>query len=85
MNEDTENEVQPAVTPVDLISQALQERPIDFADVLGSLLADRALEALEYRRSEIANDLFVNNPVDYEEPEYEEQEDNTGEVDEQSA
>jgi len=53
-------------TTTDLIGHALDERPLDFADVLGSMLADRALEALEARRTEIANDLFV---TDYTEPE----------------
>jgi len=68
MTEETSVEQQPVgYTPVDLITHALDERPIDFADVLGSLLADRALEALDARRSEIANDLFVNDVIEPEE------------------
>ena len=85
MTEQPDDNVQPEVTTVDLITQALEERPIDFADVLGTLLADRALEALEQRRTEVANDLFVNNTVDYDdEPEYE-QEDSTEGTDDTTA
>lgn len=51
----------------DLISQALEQKPVEFETTFSSLLKDRLRDAVELKKQEVASSMF--NKVQDEEPE----------------
>jgi hypothetical protein len=47
----------------DLIHLSIDEKPLDFAHALADILGQKVFDAVEARRTEVANDLFVDSYV----------------------
>lgn len=48
----------------DLINFAIDKNPVDFADTFGQLVQDRATQALDARKVEMASALYTNIEFD---------------------
>jgi hypothetical protein len=46
----------------DLIGLAIDKNPVDFADVLDTLLRQKAVDALENKKVELANSIYGETP-----------------------
>jgi hypothetical protein len=46
----------------DLIGLAIDKNPVDFADVLDTLLRQKAVDALENKKIELANSIYGETP-----------------------
>jgi hypothetical protein len=46
----------------DLIGLAIDKNPVDFADVLDTLLRQKAVDALENKKIELANNIYGETP-----------------------
>ena len=51
-------------TTDDLVVSAIQQKPVDFENIFGSLIVDRLHSAVETRKQEIAQTMF--SPADEE-------------------
>jgi hypothetical protein len=51
-------------TTDDLVVSAIQQKPVEFENIFGSLMVDRLQAAVETRKQEIAQTMF--NPADEE-------------------
>lgn len=51
-------------TTDDLVVSAIQQKPVEFENIFGSLMVDRLQAAVEARKQEIAQTMF--NPADEE-------------------
>jgi hypothetical protein len=57
----------------DLIGQAIDRSPIDFADTLDTLLRQKAIDALADKKVELANSIYGENPeedTDFDDDDY---------------
>jgi len=57
----------------DLIGQAIDRSPIDFADTLDTLLRQKAIDALADKKIELANSIYGENPeedTDFDDDDY---------------
>lgn len=54
----------------DLLDATLNRKPLEFNQIFGELVLDRAREAVENKKIEIAKTMYnYNPPEDYDEPE----------------
>jgi hypothetical protein len=46
----------------DLIGLAIDKNPVDFADVIDTLLRQKAVDALDIKKAELANNIYGEAP-----------------------
>ena len=59
----------------DLVQYSATQKPIEFGDTFGSLMVDRLNTAIDIKRQEIAQTMFVKNDADPEDEDDVEDED----------
>lgn len=69
-------------TTTDLIGLAIDKNPVDFADMFNQLIMQKASDAIENHRQQLAADIYGNEATDENEEDFEDYAPATDETDE---